>query len=105
MAAQSLAILPADPMTTSLLKFSLDMECYYPPQDAFPPIASPKISSRTFPKLPKHAVQSWDGELDQYQKQIDEQYGMECTSAVLFGDAEAGDVMNASGARDHAMEE
>lgn len=30
---------------------------------------------------------------------------MECTSAVLFGDAEAGDVMNASGARDHAMEE
>ncbi|KAG0152511.1 hypothetical protein CROQUDRAFT_55876 [Cronartium quercuum f. sp. fusiforme G11] len=83
---ESLAILPADPMTTSLLKFSLDLECLLFPLPDRP--ASPQVSPQTFPGLPKHAFETWKGDLEAYQSRLDGQYGLACTSAVLLGSEE-----------------
>ncbi|EGF97822.1 uncharacterized protein MELLADRAFT_84205 [Melampsora larici-populina 98AG31] len=83
---ESLAVLPADPMTTSLLKFSLDMECCYPILQTNRPSTSPPVSPPfMFKGLSREGYEQFKEDLEGYEEKLKTQYGKECTSSTLFG--------------------
>ncbi|MBW0471067.1 hypothetical protein O181_010782 [Austropuccinia psidii MF-1] len=86
---QSLAIVPADPMTTALLKFSLDLETYSTTKSRTfkaNELKSPKVDRELVPKLPNQAIQKWDGELERMEEELANEYGNECDAFRLLGE-------------------